>query len=1654
MEQLRSLPDGPEQQPLLSYLRGFRNPEAVAREVLTLMDLDDPYVAPPDQFYADPGDYRFETWEYYVNARSIHESDEGRLLCLPPGSNRFQTYRDVAPTIINDQIETNFPHLQTELANRPNLLFPGVFYPQEINLLNMEMISLHHGTNYVVRADLDLEGREQPQTVVLKPAPMGVEAIVTSMLDELNRRMPAELRGDVGPIRVPSIVSVGDRYGILEYVSGDNGVELLPDGIQTGSIHRLKANEYPDELDLSRQGLLDLAGEFAKQAAVAYYLRQYDRKPDQMLFHARGNGRYEVTHIDFGRAVKKNFALPWKRYYATDRAPLLFEDHQIPYFEAAACMIFLPHFIPRELAGDVPAYEGVLRDRMEDAFVRLATFFRNNHHVIEQHLQYLVGEKTQFDPKEVENQNIQPEDVEEVSRALRSLEPSPEDVFQTALNLCRRERDGTTPTESVEPDGDLYRRLARPGGARRRLASTATEPHPYRLLDYKRGGSIEYDRNNQVLTLRSGTQPQTVLDRLEEYYSPQLAEFIRSFGTLPAGVVVKVLPDGRSEVRYPEGGVRKDIQFPEDALREVRQVAGGFAAPAHVREFIEQFHRRRRVEPDADLMEQETERQTIVFDYELEGREILQCYQKTLDTDRSREAFQEVIDQILSNDDYLADKDPYKSINNLVAGAAHKYGFLRPLGAEDEPDGHDLGDLYGRVFQLYNEELPTEHFPDQPSHHILHARCMLKLGEYYGDRMDITGARRSLLRAAILLHDLNLLDAEFCQLLSEPNGRLDRRILETYLKQHNLLTVENLRQLQDDGRLPLPGSLDNETLRDLLEHHHRPDHLTDQNDRLPQILHVVDTLAVFADQTRPAHWNRGYLRFRDLGPQWLHAQRDRDLIDEPVHRIGQELFEDGAEDMIREIDQEAGLFSVFHNGVELAGSLNQGLDPQNPGLLEELRRRHGATTVDRIWNRVLRSFLPVEDKLRLIRRMDDLAPLFERHELEEYAFINCSPRPVQRAVRLIREHLEEDRLVILVGLFPQVTRTYRRFLDDHGRQSGDRLNRIVVIAGLRRLQFLRHSYPFEAEFTRPFHRIIRQYRQEEGIEHDLCMIPFFEFEKHYAPGEEAPVRIRELEKASELEEFTVPESVREEGVRYRHWKRNQPPFAIDELERERFRRILLSRFTNRDVLHFYNQTIDDRPTVQQALKEGLGALRENPNYLSERRSRYQLHELVRSLSQIHFFGSEEPRAVERIRSLLNREADGDLLPQTLDLLRSYGADLNFFQNTLGLAAEILTRLTEPLDVDLPALIFTTVASGIFSQDEDIKDYLLSPEDISYNRSVRRRVISHSVPIVEMVQETEAFQSLSPERQKRVTGLLEGAEPPVEYGLVQTALYLAFYIDRSRVENWERGRHIIRRRDILSLLPPLEEMLPRHISEQASRAVIERTEDLVRTEGTGLFNRLSRPSYAYIYLYNALSLASDLRYGLFQGGQNSLQNIRLLFGVERTNLLLEGIYDSDVSVREAVKICRKLRPLAAALRHHPENPDSLTFLNVERPGTWHLALDRETPASHYLLVGDFVNSVKFWRNLKENQPEETDRCYVLVGPDYPLLIKETSLAYTDYLRQQVGTFRSDQQPVGRYMLMPARALLEEAPPPPEPVLLSYRNKPAGLFINAWLTLFDL
>lgn len=1653
---LRNLPEGPEADPLFEYLGEFPDPDSVAGEIVDLIERGDDLVAPAETFMETPSTNLFERWDHPVNAKSIHETDAGRLLCLPPGSNRFSTYRKVMPTVINHQLETNYPRLKNELANRPNLFFQGVFYPDEMTIENMEMISLHHGRNYVVRCDLSLEGVKGTKTIVLKPTSMGVESVLTSLLDELNRRMSPDLLGRIGPIRAPAIVSVDDDYGILEYLPGSNGVEILPRGINTGSIQALRSNEFPDEFDLSSRGLVTLVDEFAKQSALAFYLRFYDRKPDQMMFERSGDGKYRISHLDFGRSLKRNYSLPWKRYYATQRAPLVFEDHEVPYFESAASLIFLPHFIPEHLAEDHPPFEGTVRKRLRKTFVELGHFFEHNAEMIREHLKTLVGSKTQFDDTEVYSQKVTEEDVREIDECLRSFDPSPEDVFESVINLAQLERGGGAPSEHAEDrtEDSIYHRGVRSGKASRKLLSKNEGQYPYELADYKQGGQVFYDSEHQTLYIHFGPNPQRVIDFIYWQYSPHLAEFLEDAPSIEPNTEVTVNLNGDSTVRIPPGLVRRDVDFPTEGLNEVRQIARGFAAPRHVRDYLEDYNTWREQNPDASFYARERRKQEVIFEANMDGKEILQWYRQTSDPDSPvSDALTEIIHHLLNDSDYLWDKDPLKSLNDLVVNLGHKHEFIDELGRELLPDDPDLKPLYNSCFRLYNDELPVGFFPDKNPQHLAHNRIMLELIECFIEIVDLTEPEVRLIRTAGILHNLGMLDADFASLLMNPSDRLERPVFSNYLKSHPDFAVEQFRNLRDREVLTPPESVDVDRLTSLLCDHHRywHDDVPAGDDRvLHEILHLADTLAVFSDQTRPDHWVRGFLELSELAPRWIDSQAERGRLSDTIQATTDELFSETFAEQINAIGRDSRQFLELYNALQLAGELENGLSPLNPHMIRELQNRHGRTIIDRIWTRVLETNIPVAEKVRIVRRLDELAPLFVRRAARDYAFVNASPRPIQRNVNQIKQHLDHDRTVILIGFFPRVTKSFKRFLDNHGDAYRDSIENIVAISGDRRLQFIRHSYPYEAEFEEPFHRIIQRYRNDVDPETSLFFIPFREFFEGYSPSRNPASRVRELEKASSVEEHTTPERVQTEAERYQHWCDRQEG-TVDDHENERFRRILYNNFTNRDVLYFYRATLGHSPGVEEALKETIGALRENPNYLSERTSRYSLHELIRSLSQIHFFSDNPPRAYALLEDYLNRMRVNNPEPYR-GLLDRLGTDLNFYKNTLATAVRILDLLKGSSALT-PEELYLTLAAGQLGRADPWRDYLLSPEDISYNRTLRNRLLSLESSVTERVKNSESFAGLSEEVTSSVDNMLS-APDQLRFIRIQTALHLAHGIDFSRVENWERGHRRIEPRDLDNFFTPLESLVSPHLDDSALSQLEDEYQSLKSPNKLETLNALSSATHSFVYLHNSLNLASELRYGLFPGGVNSLDNARELYGTDRVNRILEGLIESDLSVVDSIKFSRKIRYFASAVRKLDQTPDKTLFLNLDRSGTWSLPGSIEGDRNAlFVLSGELSNALSFWDRVRNREPRTADRCFCLIGEEYPLLIKETSLSRTEELRRRITQYRAGHDTAGRFLLVPADTILSDISPYSTRESDVYRDDPMSLFMRSWLKLFD-
>lgn len=1650
----RSLPDGDQKDPFLEYLRSFEDPGSVAGELRDLLESDDDLVAPPETFFETPSSNLFEEWTHPVNARSIHETEEGRLLCLPPGSDRFRTYRERIPSVIEDQLRTCFPRLKAELANRPNLFFQGVFYPDEITIRSMEMISLHHGRNYVVRCNLKLRGIAEPRTVVLKPTSMGVEAGISSLLDELNRRMSPDLRGRVGPIRTPSIVSVDGRYGILEYLPGRNGVEVLPRGINTGSIHALKSNEYPDGLDLTSEGLIRVVDEFAKQAALAYYLRIYDRKPDQMMFGEDGPGRYEISHIDFGRGLKKNFALPWKRYYATQRAPLVFRDYQIPYFEAAASLIFLPHFIPGDLRDEYDPYSGILRRRIHRTFVELGYFFKQNAGIIREHLEALVGQKTQFRESEVDTRAVTEADLREVNETLRSFDPKPEEICENIINLARAERIGGAPTEnpSGERDDTIYGRGVRSGKASRRLVDRKKGPEGYHLRDYKAGGKVYYDHEDQVLRVDFGPAPQTIIDYVYWHYAPRLAEFFETFASIEPETRAVVQLDGQSRITIPPGFVRRDVNFPRESLDEVRRVARGFAAPDHLEEHLQQFSHWKKNHPDADYLRTETQRHKKIFEANMDGKEILQWYERTTDEESPvGTAIEEVIHHLLSNPDYLSDKDPLKSINSLVVNLGHKHEFISPLTPDEFRVPDPLEELFGFCRTFYNRKIPVGFFEERTPQHLSHIKIMLRLTDLVLEASDLSRGEDHLLRAAALLHNLGLRDENFASLLMNPNNRLDRPVFERILRNHPSLAGGAFEEFREAGDLTVPGDLDEQRLSELLTNHHRywqehrePSRPGDR--RLHERLHLIDNLAVFADQTRPDYWAKGYFRLTDLAPRWIGSQHENGLIGDRLHERMHQMIENRPE-ALNNAGREARHFVELHNALQLARMLEEGLNPQNPHMVRQLRDRHGKTLVNSLWFRILESDLPADEKVKVLRRLDELGSLFGGRDPTEYVFLNGSPRPVQRTVDRIEQSLENGKKVILTGLFPRVTEAFERYLDTAEVDEETIHDRVLAVAGKHRLQFIRHSYPYEAEFERPFHRIIEDYRARTDPSTSLCLIPFAEFYRGFSPVTDPATRVRELEKASSVEEHSAPERVLNEARRFNRETAGNVDF--DGEENNRFRRILLNDFSNREILYFYRETLDGHPGTTDALQEVIGALWENPNYLSERESRYAIHELVRSLSQIHFYEGSRARARDRIHRRLDEHGveDREVYDRILDRM---GSELNFFKNTLGRALSHY-EVISGTDAASPGVVYLILSAGLLADDETWRDYLLSPEDVSYNRILRRQLRRHTPDLTERVLNSDRLNALPPDVRDRVVSWVEDPHNKT-YGLTQVSVYLSLAVDFSRVENWERGHRRILPQDLNHFLDPFEELLQDVTGESLAREVTatvrEREDALLRS-----LNDHAESTNPYVSLFNALTFASELRYGLFPGAVNSLDNVRELYGTRPVNKLLDGIVNSDLSALESLKFSRKIRYLASALNKFDGATEEVRILNLDRSGTWSLSGDGVDEGDLVILTGELSNARSFWESVQDENPSVAARCYCLIGEEYPLLIKETTLSRTEELREVVTDCREGRSRTGQYLLVPARAILEPLTGSTSHGPTRTVPDPHSLFFDAWLELFE-
>ncbi|MFB6346915.1 MAG: hypothetical protein ABEK50_14410, partial [bacterium] len=1203
-------------------------------------------------------------------------------------------------------------------------------------------------------------------------------------------------------------------------------------------------------------------------------------------------------------------------------------------------------------------------------------------------------------------------------------------------------------------EDSIYHRGVRSGKAPRKLVTKNDGDFPYELADYKEGGQVFYDSEHQILYIHFGPTPQTVIDFIYWQYSPHLAEFLESAPQIEPNTEVRVQLNGESRISIPPGFVRHDVTFPEEALNEVRQVARGFAAPQHVRDLLDNYEDWVENHPNASFSARERRKQEIIFSSNLDGKEILQLYRQTADPDsKVTGALTEIIHHLLNDSDYLSDKDPLKSLNDLVVNLGHKHEFISELGEALLPEDESLHPLYKTCFEIYNNELPVGFFPDKNPQHLSHNRILLKLTELFVELVDLGEDQVRLLRAAAVLHNLGMLEKDFASLLMNPNDRLDRPVFDRFLRNHPNLALTQFKTLLSENRISLPQSVDAEKLRKLLTHHHNYWTLEDLDSELrilQEILHVTDTLAVFSDRTRPDQWLRGYIELSELAPHWISAQSDAGRLSDSVVRATDRLFSDEYHDEITSIGQESRQFLVLFDALQLAGALEDGLNPQNPHMIRELQTRHNPEIINRIWTRVLESNLPVAEKVRIIRRLDELAPLFISENQQNYAFVNASPQPVQRSVNTIKQHLDNDRKVILIGFFPRVTESFERFFDIHGENYQNSIDDVVAIAGKRRLQFIRHSYPYEAEFEQPFHRIIENFRRTVEPATALCFIPFHHFFSGYSPTEDPASRVRQLEKASSVEEHSTPERVETESERYTLWLQNRDG-SIDDHENERFRRILFNNFTNRDVLYFYRSTLRHAGGVQEALKETIGALRENPNYLSERNSRYNIHELIRSLSQIHFFSDQPPRAYALIRDYLDRLRVSNSKPY-LELLDNLGTELNFYKNTLSTAVRVLDLIKGNESVSEPEL-FLTLAAGYIATSNPWRDYLLSPEDVSYNRTLRRRLLTMDVNISDEILSSRSFSQLDAETAEEVRDLLNNPET-VTFCRVQAALHIAHGIDYSRVENWERGHRRIERRDLDHFLQPLEELFETLLSSSQCTTLNEELSSLKNQQNLETINSLAHATHSYVYLFNSLNLASELRYGLFPGGVNSLDNARELYGTSVVNKILDGLIESDLSVVDSIKFSRKIHYFASALQKYNGSPGQLYFLNLDRSGTWSLPENQHTSDdSFFVLSGELSNTLSFWEKLQSENPETAKQCFCLIGEEYPLLIKETSLSRTKHLRDNISTLRRDESLAGRYLFVPPDRILGGVTPQPSSVTGQYDCDPMSLYIRSWLSLFD-
>lgn len=1638
-------PGHPARRALRAFAEAFDDPAAVVDEVRRVRAMADAFVAPGARFLERPASPNHDTWEYPITLWSLLEVERGILLALPPGSRRFAALRAAAPRIVEEQLQAVFPRLVPEISNRPNLFFPGVFFPHEIGVRNVEMISARHGTFYVSEVELDLAGEGEPARVVAKPADMGVEAIATHTIRDLNRRMKPAVRERIGPIAVPTTVSIAGRYGVMERVPGRNGVEFLPQGVATGGIPEFDRLEYPAALDLERDDVLAIGREFAKQAVMAFYLRLYDRKPDQLMIHRGPDGRLRFTHLDFGRGVKRRYALPWKRHYDPHRPAIDLRDHEIPYLEAASAILYLPHFIPARYRGDLDPWAGDLRAAIVETFVGWAAELKANADVVLEWYRYLVGQATQYRPHEVPEVAVVEEDIAAVRDGLLALD-DPREAIEAILALARHERRGTTPVEEEEAAdaSSPYMRALESGPRTTRLAPACDSPPVYRLRDPREAGVVLYDPDARTLSIAFGRSPDRAIERVAAI-SRALAAWIRSVPGPKENVVAEIAADGAVEVRAGPL-VRRDLRLPDEVVRDLAGALSGRAPPPHVVDLAEAYRAWRRARPEADYLRREVEKASLVMANDLAGREILQFYLAQEERDSPlRPALEEMIGFLLSNPDFLVDKDPFDTINQYVVSLGRKHRFVAPLRPEDLPADLRGEPVADAALRLYAGAGEAEVVRLELGPHRVHLEILVRFADEIARRAGLDAAERRRLLLAALLHDLSVLDPAFRRVVMEPCGRSWAPFVEEALDRHAEIAVRVIDSLGD--RLPLPAEV-RADIRALVASHHRG------GTPAAEILHLADNLAVFGDQTRPDNWIRGAYGLGEIAPRWIDAQRERGLVSEGIHRAARAFFADAeARPLLRALDEVSAPYVKCFNALHLAAMLRWGLHPHHPGLLEELRERHGRARVDRIWATVLRSDLTVREKVQIIYRIHDIAPMFEAEGVESYAFVNASARPVQRTVETVEQFLAEGRTAILVGFFPRVVKTYERLVE--AGISGEALDRVVGIAGEMRLQFVRYSFPHEARFEVPFHRVIRRFRQERGAIGRTCLIPLRRFFEARS-DEAAPAgdRYLALGKADDVPE--ADSVVEAEAGRYRTWYATAPVGSFDAPERERFRRIILDGFQNRDVLLFYRATLPAGSALEAPLGEVIGALRENPNYLVDRSHYYGIHELVRSLSLIHFPQASRAGLRDRVEAVARGLGLG--IDDIAGLLEPPRGEVAFGLQTFVSAIEIAHHLARSFPgADRRRLARWIAAASALVDDPAVGAYLLSPEDMATNATLRASLLEAPRDLAGRIAA----------RAPDVAALSNPATPGDEvlHAIAQTALYLAHYADESRIENWRRAKIDIGPEDIREVGGAwLGEIGPR-LAPPLRAALAAALDDLGRPGGEGidLLNRIAGLGDDYLILYNALTVAAELRWGLQPRGLDVVGNVRMMYGTRVTEMILDGIFNAQMPPRDKVKFARKLRMWADALRPEAEAFDEVRFLNADSIAA--LARVEEVRAVLggrvlFVLAGSHEKaSVVFGRvadGLGASDRAALGRnLRVLVGEDQPVLMKEKTTLLTEEIGARIRAWRAGAGVGRRVALAPAEVVLDlgavASPPFPRPEATPADS--ALDFFRAWVRRFE-